>query len=184
MLFLPDEEETGNAEHVELIETERAGYKPLLQQWNDFTHKFNKKYVSDQAEFEAQQTFFANLERITELRKNHEAEFGENADHIYGINKFTDISPAEFKATYLGFTATSEQKEWVDIHPIKRGSTPPAKWDWFTEGACTPVKDQGQCGSCWAFSATEEIESAWLRSNHSKTILAPQQIVSCDTNGT
>ena len=82
--------------------------------------------------------------------------------------------------TYLGFRPKAANKEWIDIHPVKRIANPPAKWDWFTEGACTPVKDQGQCGSCWAFSATEEIESMWIRSNHSKTVLSEQQIVSCD----
>ena len=43
-----------------------------------------------------------------------------------------------------------------------------------------PAQDQGNCGSCWAFSATEEIESAWLMAGNSREILAPQQIVSCD----
>ena len=44
----------------------------------------------------------------------------------------------------------------------------------------TPVKDQGQCGSCWAFSATEAVETAWLMAGNSQEILAPQQLTSCD----
>ena len=44
----------------------------------------------------------------------------------------------------------------------------------------TPVKDQMQCGSCWAFSATETIESAWARAGNALTVFSPQQIVSCD----
>jgi len=57
----------------------------------------------------------------------------------------------------------------------------PTTYDWRTKGCITPVKDQQQCGSCWAFSATEEIESMWILSNHAPVALSPQQIVSCDT---
>jgi len=46
---------------------------------------------------------------------------------------------------------------------------------------CTAIKDQGQCGSCWAFSATEEIESMWYMAGNAIPTLAPQQIVDCDT---
>jgi len=52
--------------------------------------------------------------------------------------------------------------------------------DWRTKGAITPVKDQGQCGSCWAFSATEQIESNWFLAKGSLPVLSPQQITSCD----
>jgi len=55
--------------------------------------------------------------------------------------------------------------------------------DWRTKqkGVITPVKDQGQCGSCWAFSAVEETESMWVLAGESQKIFAPQQVVSCDT---
>jgi len=56
----------------------------------------------------------------------------------------------------------------------------PASFSWVDQRKTTPVKDQAQCGSCWAFSATEGIESAWLMANNSQIILSPQQIVSCD----
>lgn len=58
----------------------------------------------------------------------------------------------------------------------------PAKLDWTeTSGAVSPVKDQAQCGSCWAFSATEGIESGVFQSTGSASPeLSPQQIVSCD----
>jgi len=60
----------------------------------------------------------------------------------------------------------------------------PATFDWcLTSGMCTPIKDQGQCGSCWAFATTENIESVWAigQKPNALTPLAPQEIVDCDT---
>merc|ERR1712087_1081315 len=53
--------------------------------------------------------------------------------------------------------------------------------DWNAQGALTPIKNQGQCGSCWAFSATEQLESQYFQEFGVLKELAPQQIVSCDT---
>merc|ERR1711975_55899 len=52
--------------------------------------------------------------------------------------------------------------------------------DWRTKGAVTAVKDQGQCGSCWAFSTTEEIESSVFMATGKLLTLSTQQIISCD----
>jgi len=59
----------------------------------------------------------------------------------------------------------------------------PTTLDWRQKGAVTAVKDQGQCGSCWAFSTVESVESAWIiagRGDNESTILSPQQLVDCD----
>merc|ERR1719408_1221426 len=53
--------------------------------------------------------------------------------------------------------------------------------DWNAKGALTPIKNQGQCGSCWAFSATEQLESQYFQKYGTLTELSPQQITSCDT---
>jgi len=53
--------------------------------------------------------------------------------------------------------------------------------DWSTKGATTPVKDQGACGSCWAFSATETIESYTYLKTGKLPVLSEEQIVDCDT---
>jgi len=58
----------------------------------------------------------------------------------------------------------------------------PSSLDWRTKGAVTPVKNQEQCGSCWAFSATEGVESAYFLAKGQLFVLSPQQIVSCDTS--
>merc|ERR1712048_183822 len=56
----------------------------------------------------------------------------------------------------------------------------PAKWDWVEHGATTAVKHQGQCGSCWAYSTTETIESALWMATKDLKMLSEQQIISCD----
>lgn len=105
-----------------------------------------------------------------------------------GVNQFTDLTADEFKSLVSRPlknrshnhdhnhkpTPIKPQPEPAPIIPI------PSEWDWTTQGAVTPVKDQGQCGSCWSFSAAEAIESAWFIKNKQLVTLSEQQIVDCD----
>ena len=98
----------------------------------------------------------------------------------HGVTKFADLTPAEFKAKHTGLAPTTAKLP-KKLHAVPGNATNTASVNWCTSGACTPIKNQGQCGSCWAFSATEQLESDYFLTYGTLKTLAPQQIVSCDT---
>lgn len=123
------------------------------------------------------QIFKANLARINSIQsKSKLAE--------YGITKFADLSPQEFRSMYLPKTyvaseLTANAKE--TFVPKTNLKDLPDAFDWRQHGLVTPVKDQGACGSCWAFSAVQNVEGQWAKAGKGLTPLAPQQVVDCDT---
>merc|ERR1719446_1943661 len=96
-----------------------------------------------------------------------------------GPNQFSDLSLEEFQALPIrGFVKSSERGlAYLGEHEDGEVAS---SVDWRTKGAVTAVKDQGQCGSCWAFSATEAIESYNFLNGGKLVSLSPQQINSCD----
>jgi len=148
-------------------------------------HKFQKKYNKSYSATELGsrfQIFQENLRRYEDLQKlNPKAKFG--------VTQFSDLSPQEFSKYYLmpSMNFTKDYKAppaKTDFSAKAKGFAPnPKNWDWFTQGVCTPIYNQGQCGSCWAFSATETIESYYAIQGGKLTGLSIEQIVDCDTHG-
>ena len=102
------------------------------------------------------------------------------------MNEFTDWSVEEFKAKRTG-TLKPQQPLFEGLEQeapefdLPEGL--PASVDWRTKtGVVTPPKNQGGCGSCWAFSATETLESHIAITTKKLFVLSPQQIVSCAPN--
>jgi cathepsin L len=106
-----------------------------------------------------------------------------------GVNQFADLTKREFAARYLtgassgGYNnATHNREKNYDWNLLRTNfSALPGSVDWTTKGAVTPVKDQGQCGSCWSFSATGALEGAWFVSKKVLANLSEQQLVDCST---
>jgi len=104
---------------------------------------------------------------------------------IYGLTKFADMSPKEFKGKILMKTLHENYQQPEQKKRDEEQSNPTKPIDWVAKGMTTPIKNQLQCGSCWTFSATETIESANIIAGKITTSkwLAPQEIVDCDTGG-
>jgi len=93
-------------------------------------------------------------------------------------NKFADYSRAEYKRL-LGYKKSVAEGH---VKTYELPATIPDSVDWRTSGAVTPVKDQGQCGSCWAFSATGALEGRYFIKNNKLISLSEQQLVDCSTS--
>lgn len=148
-----------------------------------FKADFGKVYASAEEEAARFAIFASTVERIVAL--NAEAK-DEGFSVTHGINQFADLTETEFASQYLNLVIPEDFELNATVATIS--ATPlSGTFDWRTpETGKTPltaVKDQAQCGSCWAFSATETIESAWALAGHDLTEFSPQQIVSCDTAG-
>jgi C1A family cysteine protease len=144
-------------------------------EWDEFKAKYKKTYKSDVDEQARYKLFLASKDRIAKLNKL-------NGQTAFGINWMSDRYETEFHKT-----GHKKPKDFVPTAPVKDFTTnmrSPKSIDWRFAKAVTPVKNQGQCGSCWAFSATEAIESQMILATGGKYdfTLSPQQIASCTPN--
>jgi hypothetical protein len=150
--------------------------------FDEFKAQFGKVYASTEEEEEKFSNFKTFLKLVDERNAQESAKDG-TATH--GVTIFADLTEDEFK-TYLGFKDTDASRARRALKGGKKvkvakytGDEDVVNWAGvYTTG----VKDQGYCGSCWAFSATEQIESDSIRTGVLTTSdsLSPQQIVSCD----
>jgi len=98
------------------------------------------------------------------------------------LNKFADMTIEEFASIYLG-TKYETAKNFARANlPINPNAPKADTVDWRAKGYVTPIKDQGQCGSCWSFSTTGSTEGAWFKKSGSLVSLSEQQLVDCSTS--
>jgi len=99
-----------------------------------------------------------------------------------GMNKFADLTNAEYRSMYLGYKQANTTRQPSHIIP-GRVAALPATVDLRNYGFVTPVKDQGQCGSCWSFSATGSMEGAVALKTGKLYSLSEQNLVDCVQGG-
>lgn len=108
----------------------------------------------------------------------------KNLTYTLGHNQFSGMDSNDF-SKYLGYSSLGQTRR--SRRGLTVGTTRslnvvelPASVDWVEKGAVTPVKDQGQCGSCWSFSATGALEGAYFISTGILKSFSEQQLVDCD----
>ena len=139
----------------------------MMQRFREFKQTYGKKYDTAQEDTIRFLIFQENVEKIDSV---------QSESFTVGVNQFADLTSAEFKQLYTGYT-----KKTVRGNNIKHLPTAglPATVDW--RSIVTPVKNQGQCGSCWAFSAVAGVEALYAQANGKTLSFSEQQVVDCST---
>jgi C1A family cysteine protease len=141
----------------------------LFAQWK---LTYQKSYTTEEEEAHRFQTFQDNYNFIVKF----------NADKTHtstvGLNKYADLNTAEFGALQ---NCMSPKKVHIATPGIKEVSVEglPQTVNWVAAGATTPVKNQGQCGSCWSFSTTGGLEGLCVISGYELMSFSEQQLVDC-----
>lgn len=151
------------------------------EEWDNYKTSFGKSY-DDPSEDVLRRSIFEANSKIVEL---HNRDYDARRESWYmEINHLADMTVDEFAAlrsTYTPLPSTSFD-EVVKTLFLRTGGDNPDNVDWRDKGAVTDVKNQGGCGSCWAFSAAETVESHYQIASGKLVELAPQTYVNCVEN--
>ncbi|KAF2366913.1 Cathepsin propeptide inhibitor domain (I29) [Trinorchestia longiramus] len=145
-----------------------------LFSFQSFMREHDKKYDTPDEFRNRFSIFRQNLQRVKQLRRS------EQGSATYGVTKFADLTEEEF-SKMLGFKPElrrpSERRQVVTEIPKM---DLPDSYDWRSFNVVTPVKKQGMCGSCWAFSTTGNVEGQWSLKHNELLSLSEQELIDCD----
>uniref|UniRef100_A0A7N2R3A5 Vignain n=2 Tax=Quercus lobata TaxID=97700 RepID=A0A7N2R3A5_QUELO len=140
------------------------------QQW---MAKYGRNYEDDAEKVKRFKIFKDNVEYIDKV--NSEG----NRTYKLSVNEFADLTTEEFIATRTGYKISSQPSSPKTSFRYENLTEIPTTMDWREKGAVTPIKNQEQCGSCWAFSAVAAVEGVTQIKNGNKISLSEQQLVDC-----
>jgi C1A family cysteine protease len=149
----------------------------LIDTFEDWVHKFEVKFHDE--------IHFTSVYRIWSENNNFIEKINSmNLSYTLGHNQFSGMDEVEYH-NYLGYS--NEDSANILKTQYLRGFTDsmleaslPTSINWVEKGAVTPVKDQGQCGSCWTFSTTGALEGAYFTTYGKLPSFSEQQLVDCD----
>ncbi|KAI4372007.1 hypothetical protein MLD38_010295 [Melastoma candidum] len=177
---LPSEYSIVGAEFGDALSEERVF--ELFRRWQ----AKHKKVYRNPGEVETRLlNFRRNLKYVLEKNSGRKSPIA----HSVGLNRFADMSNEEFREAYLSKVKKPASKKWGKQRSGRRESRvnsikscdAPTSLDWRNYGVVTAVKDQGSCGSCWAFSSTGAMEGINALVEGDLISLSEQELVDCDT---
>ena len=144
--------------------------------WNAFKETYDKSYDSPKEEEYRKQVFADNLQTIETHNYLHAKGL---KSFTMGINKYSDMEIGEFKKLVNGFKRSKGGRKGASYLPLNADVDLPKEVDWRNKGYVTGIKDQGMCGSCWAFSAIGSLEGQNFRKTMNLVSLSEQNLVDC-----
>ncbi|KAB5534104.1 hypothetical protein DKX38_017190 [Salix brachista] len=157
----------------------RSLHEPSISERHEtWMAKYGRVY-EDSVEKEKRLNIFKNNVEFIE-------SFNKAGDRPYevSINEFADLTNEEFQASRNGYKTSSRlSSSGTNSFRYENVTAVPSSMDWRKKGAVTPIKNQGQCGCCWAFSAVAAMEGITLLSTGNLISLSEQELVDCDTSG-
>ena len=155
----------------------------IVAKFNSWKQEHGKTYPDTEHESRALASFSHNEATI------HDHNAG-NWTFTLGHNAFSDMTFGEFQGRYMAggmalFTNKAPknmERVFLSGEHVPKGYKAPDSLDWVAKGAVTPVKNQAQCGSCWAFSTTGSMEGSYAISTGKLSSFSEQDLVSCDNS--
>ncbi|KAM1011724.1 hypothetical protein ACFX13_047800 [Malus domestica] len=160
---------TACAQEYKPLEGDPKAMRQRYQRWQD---KYGRKYKSEEEKAYRFGIYKSNLEFVDFINS-------QNLSYKLSDNKFADITNIEFTTNYMGFQTRRDLKMRFSYD---KEEDLPTTVDWRKRGAVTPIKEQGKCGSCWAFSAVAAVEGINKIKTGNLVSLSEQELVDCDVN--